>query len=292
MSDTVKRPDWIKVKVNLNEKHNNVRSLLEKYNLNTVCDAAHCPNMGECFNLNTATFMVLGTQCTRNCKFCAVSKNDPEKVDPLEPVHVAQGAKELGLNYVVITSVTRDDLSDGGADHFAKTIRAIKEITPNTKVEVLIPDFAGDLDALKVVVDARPDVIAHNVETVPALYEQMRPMANYQQSLDVVANIKKLDKDMITKSGMMLGVGETKDQILQVFDDLVDIKCDLLSIGQYLAPSKEHHPVLEYVTPAQFDEYKVIAEQKGILSVASSPLTRSSHLASVLYKEAMSKLGK
>jgi len=289
MNEKMRKPDWIKVKTSINEEHKNVRGLLDKYSLNTVCDAANCPNMGECFNLNVATFMILGKECTRNCKFCAVSKGAPETLNQDEPENVGKGVKDLNLDYVVITSVTRDDLSDGGAGHFAKTIRAIKQLNPNTKVEVLIPDLEGDMEDLQTIIDAKPDVIAHNVETVPDLYPKMRPMAVYKRSLDVVNEIKKRDPYMISKSGIMLGVGETRDQVVSLFDDLRNVSCDLLSIGQYLAPSKEHHPVLEFVTPQQFDEYKEIALQKGFLSVASSPLTRSSHLASVLYDEAMNK---
>jgi len=289
MSETLTRPEWLKTKAPKGVRHDNVRELLKKYHLNTVCDEACCPNRGECFNLDIATFMILGRQCTRNCQFCAVSKENPEPVDKDEPMNVAKGVKELGLEYVVITSVTRDDLSDGGASHFAQTIKAIKKLNPGTKVEVLIPDLEGDLDDLKTIVDAKPDVIGHNVETIPSLYSDIRPMASYKRSVKVIEAVKKLDSRIISKTGIMVGVGETEEQVNRLFDDLVKVGCELITIGQYLAPTKQHYPIKEYITPEQFKRYKETAESKGFLYAASSPLTRSSHLAIESYLAATAK---
>jgi len=289
MSERIRKPEWLKARAQMGEEHDRVRELLEKYDLNTVCDEANCPNRGECFNLSTATFMIMGKQCTRNCKFCAVSKYSPELLNPAEPKNVAMGVKELKLDYVVITSVTRDDLPDGGAEHFAKTVRAIKEINPNTKVEVLIPDLLGSRRDLKKIIDSKPDVIGHNVETVPSLYKEIRPMAEYSRSLDVIKAVKEEDNNIISKTGLMVGVGETKGEVIKLFEDVVKVGCDIITIGQYLAPSKEHYPVKEYITPDQFDEYKKLAEDMGILYAASSPFTRSSHLANEGYYAAKEK---
>lgn len=274
-----RKPDWLKNSIRKNENYSSVRKILQNYKVNTICDEAHCPNEGECFNKNIATFMILGRKCTRNCQFCAVTKQEPEEVKEDEPQNVAMAVKELRLKYVVVTSVTRDDLPDGGASHFHKTIREIKELSPETVVEVLIPDFKGDINALRVVANAKPDVISHNVETVASLYPQMRPMANYARSIKVIENIKKLDRSIISKSGIMLGVGETEDEVISVFSGLLKAGCEILTIGQYLAPSKEHHPVIKYVLPQTFLNYKQKAEDMGFLFCASSPLTRSSYLA-------------
>ena len=273
------KPEWLKTRVQVNESFNNTRKILARYHLNTVCDEANCPNENECFRKNTATFMILGKQCTRNCTFCAVDKQEPQALDEEEPLNVAKAVSELGLKYVVITSVTRDDLMDGGALHFANTIRKVKELNPGTAVEVLIPDLKGDISSLSIIVQAKPDVISHNVETVPSLYKVVRPMAIYERSLAVIKNIKMLDKDIITKSGIMLGLGETSDEVFRLFSDLLNVNCDILTIGQYLAPSKEHHPVIEYIKPEVFHTFKQKAEDMGFLFCASSPLTRSSYLA-------------
>lgn len=281
------KPEWLKVRIKASDNYKNVRDILETYQVNTVCDEAFCPNEGECFHKNTATFMILGKQCTRNCKFCAVRKQNPEPLNHVEPLHVAQAVLALGLKYVVITSVTRDDLPDGGAMHFAQTIREIKTLSPGTVVEVLIPDFQGDMSSLATVVQARPDVISHNIETVPALYQNVRPMAIYARSLAVIEHIKKLDNRIISKSGIMLGLGETEADVLAVFSDLLGVGCEILTVGQYLAPTKEHHPVLAYITPTVFEAYKAKAEAMGFLFCASSPLTRSSYLADEGFSKAM-----
>lgn len=274
-----RKPEWLRVRVHKNENHANVRQLLKKYCINTVCDEAGCPNEGECFNKNTATFLILGKQCTRNCKFCAVQKQKPEPLNNEEPMNVARAVAELKLKYSVITSVTRDDLPDGGSLHFAKTIQCIRALSPETVVEVLIPDFKGDLSALRTVVKAKPDVIGHNIETVPSIYQDVRPMARYEQSLFVIESIKKMDANIISKSGIMLGLGETEEEVLAVFADLLKANCEILTVGQYLAPSKGHLPVVEFVRPEAFAEYKKKAESMGFLFCASSPLTRSSYLA-------------
>ena len=233
--------------------------------------------------------MILGRKCTRNCRFCAVTKGVPEMVDANEPEAIACASADLGLTYVVVTSVTRDDLPDGGAEHFANTIRAIKRHIKDVKVEVLIPDLMGDMDALKTVIDARPDVIGHNVETVPSLYGKIRPMAEYERSLSIIEGIKSLGKDILSKTGLILGVGETEEEVKEVFKDLVQINCDIITIGQYLTPSKMHYPIAEYITPEQFEAYKVIAEQTGLLYAVSSPLTRSSHMAHEAYETAVKR---
>ena len=275
------KPEWLHVRSNTGETNKAVMDLMKSLGLHTVCEEAHCPNCGECFGRKTATFMILGRQCTRNCTFCTVSSGTPVCPDPMEPEHLAQAVESLGLRYVVITSVTRDDLPDGGAEHFAKVIGAIKDRMKDAKpaIEVLIPDFRGDIEALSLVVNAKPDVINHNIETVPRLYPEVRPQAIYQRSLDLLRNVKALDSSMLTKSGIMVGLGETKEEVLSVFDDLHAHQCDFLTIGQYLAPSPKHHPVIEYVTPDQFAWYKERALEAGFSYVASGPLVRSSYMA-------------
>jgi lipoic acid synthetase len=238
-----------------------------------------CPNYVECFSKKTATFMILGVNCTRNCRFCNVTNREPQKVDADEPNRVAEAISKLGLKYVVITSVTRDDLPDGGAAHFAATIRAIHESCPDTAVEVLIPDFQGNQEALKIVADANPEVISHNIETVKALYDQVRPQAIYERSLEVLKNIKLFAPSIRSKTGIMLGLGEEDTQVYEVMEDLRAVGCELLTIGQYLAPSMEHYPVQEYITPEQFDRYGKIAKEKGFAFVASAPFVRSSYNA-------------
>jgi lipoyl synthase len=281
---TVKRkPEWLRIKKREGENLGYVNHLLKDLSLNTVCEAANCPNRAECFSKRTATFMILGKECTRNCRFCNVSSNPVEAVNPEEPKNVAEATMKLGLQHVVITSVTRDDLPDGGAEHFAKTIRAIREKDPKIIIEVLIPDLQGDVDALKVVIDAKPDILNHNVETVPRLYPNVRPMAIYERSLEVLENSKKLDPNMLTKTGIMLGLGETEEEVIEVFKDLREKDCDFLTVGQYLPPSNDHVELIEYVHPDQFDKYKEEALKLGFKFVASSPLVRSSYKAADMF---------
>jgi len=282
----VKLPPWLKIRVKADhEDFDYVEEMLARFNLNTVCLEANCPNRLECFAKKTSTFMILGAVCTRNCKFCNIFKGKAETVDVDEPMHVALATKELGLKHVVITSVTRDDLEDGGAGHFVKTIELIHQETPDTTIEVLIPDFQGDLDALKKVIASKPEIINHNIETVPRLYPHVRAMADYKRSLEVLRNVKQFDSNIFTKSGIMVGLGETKDEVIQTIKDLYEHNCELLTIGQYLAPSKDHYPVDEYIHPDIFEEYKQIALEIGFKSVASAPLVRSSYNAAEMLEE-------
>jgi len=274
-----RKPEWLRISRGNYTNINIVEDILKNLNLNTVCSEALCPNYTECFSRKTATFMILGTNCTRNCSFCNVRHDLPQSVNQDEPGNIARAVKELELRYVVITSVTRDDLPDGGADHFANVIRAIRKNSPGTAVEVLIPDFKGDFDSLKTVVDAMPDVISHNMETVARLYNDVRPQAEYRRSLELIKNIKLLNINIHSKSGIMVGLGETIEEVHQLLDDLRKAGCEFLTIGQYLAPSLEHFPVSEYITPQQFDEYGATAKEKGFTFVASAPLVRSSYHA-------------
>lgn len=283
------KPAWLKKKLPVGGDYQRVARLLAKSKLHTVCQEANCPNMFECFSKNTSTFMILGSQCTRNCRFCNVTDKTPMPVDQEEPVRVAKAAKELGLRYVVVTSVTRDDLPDGGAFQFAATIKAIKAALPiqdssKARVEVLIPDFQGDMDALKIVLDAQPDVLNHNVETVPSQYPRARPQAIYQRSLDVLANVKQLNPNMPTKSGIMVGLGETMEELEQTITDLKAYHCDILTIGQYLQPTREHLPVSTYYTPKQFKALENFARKTGFDQVASGPHVRSSYNAQDLFE--------
>lgn len=273
-----KMPEWFKVKYN-QKAVEEVSELMTKLKLNTVCKEANCPNLGECFQKHTATFMILGSQCTRNCRFCNVVHGTPEPVDPLEPQHIAEAAKHLGLRHVVITQVTRDDLPDGGASHFAKTIAAIRELCPSTSIEVLISDMKGNHASLDTVIAAHPEVINHNIETVPSLYSTVRPEANYQRSLDVLRYVKEQDPSIRTQTGIMVGLGETDEEVLHTMDDVLAVGCDIFTIGQYLRPSEEHIEMKEYVVPEKFDIYRVIGMQKGFHYIASSPLVRSSYRA-------------
>ena len=273
------KPDWLRIRVQGDHKLSETEDILKRLSLNTVCEEANCPNRMECFNKKTATFMILGRMCTRNCTFCNVEKNLPQQVNPEEPKNVARAAAEMNLKHVVITSVTRDDLSDGGAGHFAKVIEELRKLDSKVAIEVLIPDFKGDEQALLKVIKARPDIINHNVETVPMLYHEVRPMAVYERSLKLLSNVKKYSNDIYTKSGIMLGLGEDMEQVKEVLKDLRKVECDLLTIGQYLAPSKRHHPVIEYIHPDIFEEYKKIAYDLGFKYVASAPLVRSSYNA-------------
>lgn len=282
MKDANKRkrlPKWLKRPILANKNLATTESLISELKLNTVCHSAKCPNRGECFSKRTATFMILGDHCTRNCSFCAVTSGEPQVVDRKEPQRIAEAVKTLGLKYVVITSVTRDDLPDGGAGHFVDVINTLKSDVQNVRIEVLTPDFLGDNNAIQKVVSAGPDVFNHNIETIPRLYSEIRPQADYERSLNLLAYIKEINSKMITKSGMMLGLGETKAEVVSAMKDLRDCGCDFLTIGQYLRPSQQNYPVQEFVTPAIFDEYKAIAKDLGFRAVASGPFVRSSYHA-------------
>jgi lipoic acid synthetase len=274
-----KKPDWLKITYRDTPNRQYVENVVSKLSLNTVCAEANCPNYLECFNRKTATFMILGKNCTRNCRFCNVSFGKPDSLDVNEPENVAKAAAQLGLKYVVVTSVTRDDLHDGGANHFAQVIRWIHKLSPDTAVEVLIPDLKGNVESLKIITDALPAVISHNVETVPRLYKSVCPQSDYEKSLQVLKNIKILEPSVRSKTGIMVGLGETKDEIAEVFKDLREAGCEILTIGQYLAPSKGHHPVIKYVHPDLFKEYKSIALEMDFSYVASGPYVRSSYHA-------------
>lgn len=278
MRNTYRKPEWLRISKKPNESYYKVGDLLAKYHLNTVCEAARCPNRRECYNCGTATFMLLGRYCTRNCRFCNVSMANPEPVDEMEPINVAKAVKELGIKHVVITSVTRDDLPDGGAMHFNKTIKSIKKLNENVSVEVLIPDFQGEENALRTVIEAKPDVINHNVETIPELYPDVRPMAIFQRSLELLERIKKWS-DIPTKTGFMLGLGESEEKIYELLRTLRKVDCDIVTIGQYLQPSKEHYQLREYIHPDMFKKYYDYALSIGFKYVVSSPLARSSYKA-------------
>lgn len=275
----IKKPEWLKVPYFDGPDKIFVENILKRLGLNTVCSEADCPNRAECFSRKTATFMILGTICTRNCRFCNVSGGTPSAADETEPVKIAEAVKELGLKYVVITSVTRDDLPDGGAGHFADVIRNIGNKTRQCLTEVLIPDFKGDISALKTVADSSPAVIGHNMETVKSLYDKVRAKSDYKRSLNVLRNIRLLRPDIHSKSGIMLGLGETHDEILELFDDLLETGCEFLTIGQYLSPSKKHLPVREYIEPEIFAQYGETARKKGFKYVVSAPFVRSSYQA-------------
>ena len=273
------KPDWLRVRVMHTPNMDIVEEVIAGLGLNTVCREANCPNFAECFSRKTATFLIMGTNCTRNCRFCNVRHDAPQALEHGEPKNVALAVKELGIRYIVVTSVTRDDLPDGGAEHFAETVREIKAASPGTVVETLIPDLMGSYSALKRVTDSRPDVISHNMETVKALYPEVCPQAGYRRSLDLLRNVKLLDPGIRSKSGFMVGLGETEGQVFELLDDLRDAGCEFITIGQYLAPSKRHIPVHEYVEPARFEEYGATARRKGFAFVASAPLVRSSYNA-------------
>ena len=274
-----RHPDWLKVKIGSGENYVKMKSLLRNAKLHTICEEAHCPNMAECFDQGTAVFLILGDVCTRNCRYCNVKHGKPGVLNPDEPIDVAESVKQLGLKYAVVTSVTRDDLVDGGANVFFETVREIKKINPGCKVEVLIPDFQGNLDSLKKVVDSCPDVINHNIEVVEQLFPNIRPEGNYQRSLDLLKDIKKINNDVKSKSGFMIGIGENKEQIIKTMQDLRKSDVDFLTIGQYLQPSKNHAEIMKYYTPEEFNEFKVIAVDLGFKHVESGPLVRSSYRA-------------
>ncbi|OFW31806.1 MAG: lipoyl synthase [Acidobacteria bacterium RIFCSPLOWO2_12_FULL_60_22] len=274
-----RRPEWLKARAPGGPNFHELKVLTNRLRLHTVCESAHCPNLGECWDQRTATFMILGDVCTRRCGFCAVPKGAPLPVDYEEPERVAQAVAQLGLLYAVVTSVNRDDRKDGGAELFAMTIRAIRRVRPECKVEVLIPDFQGSAEALEQVVDARPDVLNHNTETVPRLYRQVRPGARYEQSLNLIASVRKMDPAMTTKSGIMVGLGEEQSEVLAAMRELVEHDCQILTLGQYLRPSPDHLPIARYYTPAEFADFKLQGERMGFQHVEAGPLVRSSYHA-------------
>jgi len=278
-SPTGRKPDWLKRRLPSSEAFNHVRELIEAGRLHTVCQEAKCPNIWECYSHRTATFLIMGERCTRNCRFCSVSAGPPEPLDPGEPGRVAEAVERMGLKYVVVTSVTRDDLPDGGAAHFAATIAAIRRRLPAAEIEVLIPDFQGDAAALATVLAARPNVLNHNIETVPRLYPRVRPQADYRRSLELLRRSGALAPSIPTKSGLMLGLGETPEELRQALLDLREAGCRILTLGQYLQPSPEHLPVEAYVPPEEFDRWREAALKMGFAEVASAPFVRSSYHA-------------
>jgi len=273
------KPDWIRVRAPVSRGYAETQKIVRDNKLVTVCEEAGCPNIGECWDKKHATFMIMGDTCTRACAFCNVKTGLPGALDVLEPEHVAEATLKLGLNHIVVTSVDRDDLADGGAEHFAQTIRAIRVRCPSTTIEILTPDFLRKDGALDVVVAAKPDVFNHNLETVPSRYLTVRPGARYFHSIRLLQRVKELDPLMFTKSGIMVGLGEERNEVLQLMDDLRSANVDFLTIGQYLQPTRKHHPVVRFVTPEEFNAYETIAYAKGFLMVSASPLTRSSHHA-------------
>ena len=274
-----KKPSWIRVKAPVSKEYDATRALIKSKGLNTVCEEAACPNIGECWAKKHVTIMILGSVCTRACRFCNIKTGRPDLLDPHEPERAAEALGGLGLSHVVITSVDRDDLHDGGANQFAKTIKAIRAVTPETTIEVLTPDFQRKPGALEIVVEANPDVFNHNVETVPRLYPTVRPGARYFHSINLLSRVKDLAPHMFTKSGLMVGLGETKAELYQVMDDFRAADIDFMTIGQYLQPTPKHHPVMDFIHPDEFKDYETMARGKGFLMISASPLTRSSYLA-------------
>lgn len=274
-------PEFLKRPIIDTDKTRTVRKILKSNCLNTVCEGARCPNKNECYSNHTATFLIMGSVCTRNCRYCNISCQRPEPLDENEPLHVAQAVKDLGLKYAVITSVTRDDLPDGGANHFAKCINEIRKISPNTKIEILTPDFKGNEDSLNTIIKAHPDVFNHNIETARDIFKTARPQGNYDTSLGVLKYVKE-NSDIKTKSGFMIGLGEDIEQIKQTITDLYSVNCDILTIGQYIQPSKEHLPVAKYYNPEEYEELKDIAKNIGIKYFQIGPLVRSSYNAAKL----------
>lgn len=274
-------PEFLKRPIIDTDKTRTVRKILKSNCLNTVCEGARCPNKNECYSNHTATFLIMGSVCTRNCRYCNISCQRPEPLDENEPLHVAQAVKDLGLKYAVITSVTRDDLPDGGANHFAKCINEIRKISPNTKIEILTPDFKGNEESLNTIIKAHPDVFNHNIETARDIFKTARPQGNYDTSLGVLKYVKE-NSDIKTKSGFMVGLGEDIEQIKQTITDLYSVKCDILTIGQYIQPSKEHLPVAKYYNPEEYEELKDIAKNIGIKYFQIGPLVRSSYNAAKL----------
>ncbi len=274
-----RKPPWLKVRFPGGDNYIRLKALMREQRLHTVCEEAHCPNIGECWQAGTATFMILGDTCTRACGFCAVKTGRPKAIDNLEPMRVANAVREMGIKHAVVTSVNRDDEADGGASVFARTIRWIRRLSPGTSVEVLIPDFMGNDDALATVMDARPEILNHNTETVPRLYRTVRPKGRYERTLHLLRRARELDPETVTKTGVMVGLGETKEELLQVFRDLRVQDVDVLTIGQYLRPSAKHLPLVRYYDPAEFDELRDEALSLGFRHVESGPLVRSSYHA-------------
>lgn len=274
------KPDWLRVKAPQWERIGDVKAVLQDLELNTVCEEASCPNIGECFNAGTATFLIMGPACTRACPYCDIDfEKAPKTLDPTEPVRLAQAVQRMKLNHVVITSVNRDDLNDGGASQFVLCIEEVRQVSPQTTIEVLIPDLCGNWAALETILSARPEVLNHNTETVPRLYRRVRPQGNYERSLTLLQRTRELAPWVYTKSGIMAGLGETEAEVQQVMADLRRVDCDILTIGQYLQPSPKHLALQAFITPAQFDQWRVQGEAMGFLQVVSSPLTRSSYHA-------------
>ena len=284
------KPPWLRRRIPAPGRNAAVVAAVKGRGLHTVCEEAHCPNQMECFSRGTATFLLLGPSCTRRCTFCAVDKSGVQPPDPGEPFRTAQAVSQMELTFCVVTMVTRDDLPDGGAGHVIRTIEAIRKECPGIGIEILISDLAGNWDALERVLIARPEVFNHNLETMPRLYPGVRPQADYRRSLELLARAAAHVPPMVIKSGLMLGLGEKKDEVLQAMDDLRNSGCHLLTLGQYLAPSSKHHPIVRYVPPEEFDEYQRAALKRGFLEVASAPLVRSSYKAAQLYKTAREKL--
>lgn len=276
-------PSWLIKKTPKSSNIKMIRALMNDDSVHTVCESAKCPNIGECYSKKTVTFMILGDVCTRNCRFCAVRKGDPSLPDPLEPEKVALAAQKLGLKHVVATSVTRDDLADGGAGQFSKTIREIRKICPEAKIEVLIPDLQGNEESLSKIIGARPNIINHNLETVPRLYPSVRSRADYKRSLKVLKTAKNADNSLYIKSGIMVGLGEKREEVLRLMEDLRENDCDILTIGQYLRPSKEQVEVSEFIEPEVFEGYKQAGEKMGFKRVFSGPFVRSSYKAGEIY---------
>jgi lipoic acid synthetase len=274
-----RKPAWIRVKAPVSAEYNETRKLMRDLKLNTVCEEAACPNIGECWAKGHATVMILGSVCTRACAFCNIATGRPDQLDPHEPQHVAEAAGRLGLSHIVITSVDRDDLDDGGARHFAETIRAVRAASPETTIEILTPDFKNKPGSVEIVVEARPDVFNHNLETAPRLYPSIRPGARYFTSLQLLSRVKELDPTIFTKSGIMVGLGETADEVGQVMDDLRAADVDFMTIGQYLQPTPKHARLDRFVTPEEFQSYEKVGRAKGFLMISASPLTRSSYHA-------------
>ncbi|NQT24837.1 lipoyl synthase [candidate division KSB1 bacterium] len=283
-------PSWLRKPVRDDEEALRVRKILKEYHLHTVCQSAGCPNKNECFHAATATFMILGDVCMRHCRFCGVDKGRTQPLDPDEPERIGEAAARLGLQHVVITSVTRDDLPDGGADHFARTVRAVRNHLPKSTIEVLIPDFQGNEEALLTVLNSGIDVLNHNVETVPRLYPAVRPEADFKRSLTILQHTKFLRPSIKTKTGLMLGLGESEEEVFSLFDHLAEVKCQMLTIGQYLAPNRNAFPVQTYIHPAQFQRYKEEAIRRGVGWVMAGPLVRSSYHAEELFKKSKGDL--
>ncbi len=283
-------PEWLKVKMPSGDNFKYLDSIISNENLNTVCKEARCPNIGECWNQKTATFMILGDTCTRACTYCAVTSGKPNQLDLAEPIRLSNTVNRLGLEYAVITSVNRDDLPDGGAEIFSQCIKLIKKNSPYCKVEVLTPDFQGNLDSLKSIIDEKPDTFNHNIETVRRIFPKIRAKGNYELSINVLGQAKQLDKNLITKSGMMVGVGETLDEIIDTLKDLRSVNCDLLTVGQYLRPSKKHTAMARWYTPSEFKKIQSIGYELGFKHVASGPLVRSSYHAKEQHNSAKSTL--